>query len=316
MLCALVLMASALVPLSAAAVVGPSPSLAQIMLPAPGGYTGQRSTVLSGSFTSQNLSSTWGTRSAEAQKALEQDGFVDGYGIAVVDEAAQRALIEYIVAFAGGQGAMDWLSYAQAGDKADPTYQHADSISGIDSYYGEHNVYPSHDVSDAFVFVKGNDLFVVGFESTRDDVLNLAISRAKNQYDSAPNSTIPTSQWPENFKTPASSQGTASPGTALALGGLIGAVFILALVVGMIWLVVALVRRSRPRPTAPDDGTWSAVQMSPDGGTSSAVHMSPDGGYWWDGHGWRDAAHEVPATAQRSADGHFWWDGRQWRPVV
>jgi hypothetical protein len=304
MLCALVLMSSAMIPLSAAAVVSPSPSLAQIMLPAPGGYTGQRSTILSGSFTSQNLSSGWGTKSAEAQTALEQDGFVDGYGITVVNEASQRALIEYIVAFAGGQGAMDWLSYAEAGDKADPTYQHADSISGIDSYYGEHNVYPSHDVSDAFVFVKGNDLFVVGFESTQDDVLNLAISRAKNQYDSAPNSTIPTAQWPENFKTPASSQSAQSQDTASALGGLIGDVLILALVVGLIGLVVALVRRSRPRPTAPDGGTWSAVQLS------------PDGGYWWDGQAWRDAAHEVPATAQRSADGHFWWDGRQWRPVA
>jgi hypothetical protein len=304
MLCALVVMASAMLPLSAAGDVSPSPSLAQIMLPAPGGYTGQRSTVLSGSFTSQNLSSVWGTRSADAQKALEQDGFVDGYGIAVVDEAAQRALITYIVAFAGGQGAMDWLSFAEAGDKADPTYQHADSISGIDPYYGEHNVYPSHDVSDGFVFVKGNDLFVVGFESTQDDVLNLAISRAKSQYDSAPNSTIPPAQWPENFKTPASSQGAASPDIAIAFGGLVGDAVILVLVVGVILLVVALVRRSRPRPTAPDGGTWSAV------------HLSPDGGYWWDGHGWRDAAREVPATAQRSPDGHFWWDGRQWRPVV
>ena len=304
MLCALVLVASVLLPFSAAADVSPSPSLAQIMLPAPGGYTGQRSTVLSGSFTSQNLSSVWGTRSADAQKALEQDGFVDGYGIAVVDETAQRALITYIVAFAGGQGAMDWLSFAMAGDKADPTYQHADSISGIDPYYGEHNVYPSHDVSDAFVFVKGNDLFVVGFESTQDDVLNLAMSRAKNQYDSAPNSSIPPAQWPENFKTPASSQGGASQGATIAVGGLVGDVVILALVVGVILLVVALVRRSRPRPTAPDGGTWSAV------------HLSPDGGYWWDGHGWRDAAHEVPATAQRSPDGRFWWDGRQWRPVA
>jgi hypothetical protein len=304
MVCALVLVASAMLPLSAAADVRPSPSLAQVMLPAPGGYTGQRSTVLSGSFTSQNLSSGWGTRSAEAQAALEQDGFIDGYGITVVNETAQRALIEYIVAFGGGKGAMDWLSYAEAGDKADPTYQHADSISGIGLYYGEHNVYPSHDVSDAFAFVKGNDFFVVGFESTQDDVLNLAMSRAKNQYDSAPASTIPTAQWPENFKTPASSQDAASQNTAIALGGLIGIVFILALVVGVVWLVVALVRRSRPRLTASDGGTWSAV------------HLSPDGGYWWDGQGWRDAAHEVPATAQRSADGNFWWDGRQWRPVA
>jgi hypothetical protein len=293
-----------MLPLSAAAVVSPSPSLAQIMLPAPGGYTGQRTTALSGSFTSGNLSSEWGTKSADAQKALEQDGFVDGYGLAVVDETARRAVIEYIVAFAGGQGAMNWLAFAEAGDKADPTYQHADSMSGIPSYYGEHNVYASNDVSDAFGFVKGNDFFMVGFESTQDDVLNLAIRRAKNQYDSAPSSSIPPEQWPENFKSPASAQGGASQGTAIALGGLVGDAVILALVVGLIVVAVALVRRSRPRPTAPDGGTWSAV------------HLSPDGGYWWDGHGWRDAAHEVPATAQRSADGHFWWDGRQWRPVV
>jgi hypothetical protein len=302
-LCAVALAASSMLPLSAAAVVSPSPSLAQIMLPAPGGYTGQRTTALSGSFTSGNLSSEWGTKSADAQKALEQDGFVDGYGLAVVDETARRAVIEYIVAFAGGQGAMNWLAFAEAGDKADPTYQHADSMSGIPSYYGEHNVYASNDVSDAFGFVKGNDFFMVGFESTQDDVLNLAISRAKNQYDSAPSSSIPPEQWPENFKSPAA-QSDASQGTAIAFGGLIGDVLILAVVLGLIVAAVALVRRSRPRPTAPGGGTWSAV------------HLSPDGGYWWDGHGWRDAAHEVPATAQRSADGHFWWDGRQWRPVV
>jgi hypothetical protein len=301
---ALVLVAPAMLPLLAAAAPNPSPSLAQIMLPAPSGYSVQTSTVLSGSFTSHNLSSGWGTKAAEAQTALEQDGFVDGYGMTVVDQTAQRGLIEYIVAFAGGQGAMNWLAYAEAGDKADPTYQHADSISGIDSYYGEHNVYPSHDVSDAFVFVKGNDFFVVGFESMQDDVLNLAISRAKNQFDSAPSSSIPAAQWPENAKAPTSSQDTASQGAAFAVGGLMGDVLILAVLIGLIGVVVALVRRSRPRSNAPDGGTWSAVEVS------------PDGGYWWDGQAWRDAAREVPASAQRSADGHFWWDGRQWRPVA
>jgi hypothetical protein len=298
---ALVLVAVAMIPLSAAADVSPSPTLAQVMLPAPSGYTAQTSSALSGSFSSNNLSSTWGAKAPEAQKALEQDGFVDGYGITVVDLTARHALIEYIVAFAGGQGAMDWLSFAAAGDKADPTYQHADSMSGIGTYYGEHNVYPSHDVSDDFAFVKGNDFFVVGFESTQDDVLNLAIRRAKNQYDSAPDSTIPPAQWPENFRSP--TPNATSQDTATALGGLIGDVLILAVVVGLIVAVVALVRRSRPRPTAPDGGNWSAVQLS------------PDGGYWWDGQAWRDATHEVPPTAQRSADLRFWWDGRQWRPV-
>jgi len=299
---ALVLVAGAMLPHSAAASPYPWPSLAQIMLPAPSGYTVQTSTVLSGSFTSHNLSSAWGTKAAEAQRQLEQDGFFDGYGMTVVNQPAQRGLIEYIVAFAGRQGAMSWLAYAEAGDKVDPTYQHADSISGIDSYYGEHNVYPSHDVSDAFVFVKGNDFFVVGFESTQDDVLRLAISRAKNQYDSAPASSIPASQWPENQPVITPAQG--SPDAGFGFGGLVGGVLIVALLVGLISVVVARARRSGPRPTPPEGGTWSAVELS------------PDGGYWWDGQAWRDATHDVPATAQRSADGHFWWDGRQWRPVA
>jgi len=264
-----------MLPLSAAATPNPSPSLPQIMLPAPSGYTAQTSSVLSGSFSSRNLSSAWGAKAEEAQKALEQDGFVDGYGITMIDLTARHGLVEYIVAFAGGQGAMNWLSYAVAGDKADPTYQHSDSISGIGAYDGEHNLYPSNDVSDSFAFVKGNDFFVVGFESTRDDVLNLAISRAKNQYDSAPNSTIPPAQWPENANAAASPQGAASQDARFAFGALIADAIILALIIGLIGVVVAWVRRSRPRPTAPDNGTWSAAELS------------PDGRYWWDGKEWR-----------------------------
>jgi hypothetical protein len=247
------------------------------MLPAPSGYTAQTSSALSGNFTSHNLSSAWGTKAAAAQTALEQDGFVDGYGITVVNHTVHHRLVEYIVAFAGGQGAMNWLSFAEAGDKADPTYQHSDSISGIDSYYGEHNAYPSNDVSDAFVFVKGNDFFVVGFESTQDDVLNLAITRAKNQYDSAPNSTIPAAQWPENAKAASASQG-ASQDAAFALGGLIADAIIALLVVGVILLVVGLVIRFRRGRTL-----TAAVPLEMPAG----VQISPDGGYWWDGEQWR-----------------------------
>jgi hypothetical protein len=274
---ALMLAASLTLPISAAAAPNPSPSLAQIMLPAPSGYTAQTSSALSGSFASHNLSSAWGTRAAEAQNALEQDGFVDGYGITVVNHTVHHAVIEYIVAFAGGQGAMNWLSFAEAGDKADPTYQHADSISGIDSYYGEHNVYPSHDVSDAFVFVKGNDFFVVGYESTQDDVLSLAITRAKNQYDSAPNSTIPAAQWPENAKAATASQG-ASQDAGFALGSPIGDAIIALLVVGVIRLVVGMVIRYRRARTLK-----AAIPLEMPAG----VQMSPDGGYWWDGEQWR-----------------------------
>src|SRR5712691_13015630 len=267
---ALVIAASSMLPMSAAAAPNPSPSLAQVMLPAPSGYTAETSSAISGSFASHNLSSAWGTKAAEAQSALEQDGFVDGYGITVVNHTIHHRVIEYIVAFAGGQGAMNWLSFAEAGDKADPTYQHSDSISGIASYYGEHNVYPSQNVSDAFVFVKGNDFFVVGYESTQDDVLSLAITRAKNQYDSAPNSTIPAAEWPENAKAATASQG-ASQGAGFALGGLIADAIIALLVVG----VVIRYRRAR---------TLTAAIPSE---MPAGVQISPDGGYWWDGEQWR-----------------------------
>src|SRR5713101_5421934 len=82
---ALALAASSMLPMSAPAAPNPSPSLAQIMLPAPSDYTAETSSAISGSFDSHNLSSAWGTRAAEAQTALEQDGFVDGYGITVVN---------------------------------------------------------------------------------------------------------------------------------------------------------------------------------------------------------------------------------------
>ncbi len=274
---ALVVAAWSMLPMSAAAAPNPSPSLAQVMLPAPGGYTAETSSAISGSFASHNLSSAWGTKAAEAQTALEQDGFVDGYGITVVNHTIHHRVIEYIVAFAGGQGAMNWLSFAEAGDKADPTYQHSDSISGIASYYGEHNVYPSQNVSDAFVFVKGNDFFVVGYESTQDDVLSLAITRAKNQYDSAPNSTIPASQWPENAKAATASQG-ASQDAGFALGGLIADAIIALLAVGVILLLVGMVIRYRRARTL----TAAIPSEMPAG-----VQISPDGGYWWDGEQWR-----------------------------
>jgi len=274
---ALVIAASSMLPMSAAAAPNPSPSLAQVMLPAPSGYTAETSSAISGSFASHNLSSAWGTKAAEAQTALEQDGFVDGYGITVVNHTIHHRVIEYIVAFAGGQGAMNWLSFAEAGDKADPTYQHSDSISGIASYYGEHNVYPSQNVSDAFVFVKGNDFFVVGYESTQDDVLSLAITRAKNQYDSAPNSTIPAAEWPENAKAATASQG-ASQDAGFALGGLIADAIIALLAVGVILLLVGMVVRYRRARTP----TAAVPSEMPAG-----VQISPDGGYWWDGEQWR-----------------------------
>lgn len=286
-------------PLSAAATPSPSPSLDHLLLPAPIGYTQVATPTLHGRFSSQDYSANWGTKATEAQKTLEQDGFVDAYGLTWLERPTQHVLVEFVIAFAGGKGAKHWLDYSNAFDLADPTYQHADSVSGIDSpYYGEHNVYPSHDVSDAFAFVKGNDMFVVGYESTQDDVLDLARALAKTHYDSAPSSTIPPAQWPENIKAPS---GLA----AIPTGNVITAVLIVALIVGVIGVYAALVRRSwepsaAPAPEAPGWGT---------------VLLSPDGRFWWDGQAWRDSTHEVPPFAQHSDDGLYWWDGLSWRPV-
>ena len=292
LLCALLIAAGALQPIAAFAIPIPSPSLSEILLPPPSDYAESGANApFHGSFTSSVYATAWGTKAAEAHTALEADGFVEGYGFTWINQLDKRALIEFVVAFAGGQGARNWLTFAEAGDKADPTYQHADTASGIDPYYGEHNAYPSHDVSDAFAFVKGNDFFVIGFESTQDDVLNLAQTRAKNQYNAAPDSTIPRDQWPENAKATASPRSTGFPAG--------GYVFVAALLIGLLAVVVVFARQSRHR----------GATMSGD------VQMSPDGASWWDGQKWHDAQQEVPFTARRSPDGAFWWDGQRWRPV-
>lgn len=295
--CALAIAAGALQPITAAAVPIPSPSLSQILLSPPSGYTELTSSTIHGSFGSEVYSWSWGSRSAEVKRTVEDDGFVRGYGMTWVNQLDKRALVELVIAFSGGLGARNWLSYAEAADKVDPTYQHADTLTGIDTYYGDHNVYPSHDVSDSFVFVKGNDYFVVGLESTQDDNLNLAITRARDQYDSAPGSTIPSGQWPENEKSAPSDAG------ASGAGGAIAEVLIGALMIGLIGGLVFLVRRPRRPPAVAAGPGWAAVRLS------------PDGRFWWDGQAWKDSTHEAPPFAQHSSDGLYWWDGSKWRPV-
>jgi hypothetical protein len=296
-LCALAVFATALLPVTAATFPSPAPSLDHLLLAPPSGYSAlDTKTVFSGRFTAHDLAATWLAKSAEVEQVLVRDGFVDGFGGFWVDEPAHRALIEYVIAFSGGNGARSWLSDGVALDKADPAYQYADVLPGVDTYVGEHLVYPSNDVFDGFLFVKGNDLFAVGFESRQDDVLGLTIAQARSQYDSAPDSTIPRTQWPENAGAGSPRADTSTDSTAFAFGGFIGVVLVLALIAGLIVVVVTRVRR------------WAAS------GTA-AIHLTSDGRYWWDGQFWRDSQVEVPPTATRSADGSSWWDGRQWRPV-
>ena len=303
------------IPLSvAAATPSPSPSLDSVLLAPPTGYTELTASPFHGEFNASDYAQASDSANASAiEDTLKHDGFVDGYGKTWIQESSAHVLLLGVLAFTGGKGAHDWLLAAEAGDKKDPSYVKADSIDGIGTYYGGHFSYAdTKTVGDAFSFVKGNDVFLVAAVSTKDDVLSLAQTTTKNQYDQAPEQTIPSALWPENAST--------SSGSNAALGfGIIGGIVIVVVVLAIVFIA----RARRPRvvpamaggvygpPGMVDYGSAAAPQAA-----AGAVQMSPDNNYWWDGQAWRDAAKEVPPTAQRSSDGTLWWDGRTWRPVA
>jgi hypothetical protein len=288
--------------LSVAAASSPSPDLAQILVAPPSGFTQVTVATLHGHFTAETFGTTYGTQAGEAANALTHDGFVDGYGMTWYQASTGRALVEFVIAFEGGKGARSWLLYEQASDQNEQHYQHADSMAGIDPYYGVHLTDPSSNlVGDAFSFVKGNDMFGVGFVSPTDDVLDLAVTQAKSQYDSAPSQTIAPAQWPEN-SVAGSLQSLSPPLSSLLL------------ILVAFGLVAILVSRSRRRVAVPAQAGHAPAhhQPPPPGGL---VQLAPDGNTWWDGHTWRDSLHEAPPFAQRSTNGRLWWDGLRWRPV-
>lgn len=288
-LCAAPILAIVFLPVTAAAEYRPTPSLDHVLLPPPPGYTEQSLIDFPhGHFTIHDYAVTYGPKIAEVEIVMKQDGFVDGFSTLWIQQVTQHGMIEWVIAFSGERGARSFLSYIDTASKEDPAYQHAISITGMDQFLGEHDVYASGSVADSFAFVKGNDLFVVGFLSTKDDVLDLTMSYAKNLYDSAPALTIPREQWPEN-----GGNGN-TPEPAFAWGGFTVFVLGLAVVAGLIGLAVVAIRRMQPPAAEP---------------------LTSDRRYWWDGKFWRDSLMEAPPTAKRSADGHFWWDGRQWRPI-
>jgi len=285
----------ALAPLvAAAATPAPSPSVEQVLAAPPAGFTEVTSAAIHGHFTAHDYASNAeASKQTNVENTLNHEGFVDGYGKTWVHNAAQHVLVEEVFAFTGARGARNWLNAAEVGDKGNPTYQHADSITGIDPYYGEH-IYDktSKLYGDAYAFAKGNDVLVVGVVSTKDDALTEATAQTRSQYSSAPDQTIPSSDWPEN---------KVSGLSAVDAGKIAAEVAIALLVAGVVAFVLLRRRRSSspmPMPVA------------------AAVQLSPDGNFWWDGQAWRDAAHDVPPSAQRSADGAFWWDGRTWRPIT
>lgn len=276
----------------------PSPSLDQVLISPPAGYTELTSSQLHGQFDAHGWATTVATGSdaAATENTLKHDGFVDGFGKTWAQPGAGRALIEAVMAFNGGQGARKALTALEASDKADVSYKHADTVPGIDSYYGAHlEDSATSTYGDLFVFLKGNDVFFVILASQKDDVLTLASIQAKAQYDAAPAITIPTSQWPENVSR------TSFP--VAAIGAVAGVLVVVGVVVG----ILALRRRvASPIPVAAG-AAYGAV--------TAALQFSQDGNYWWDGQAWRDASREVPPSAQRTSDGTLWWDGRTWRPV-
>jgi hypothetical protein len=272
-----------------AATPSPSPSLDGLLAAPPAGFAELTTAELHGAhFTASDWAST-----ADASKqsgivnTLNHDGFVDGYGNTWVSQSAQHVLVEAVFAFTGGRGAHDWLTATEAADKKDPTYVRADTTSGLGTYYGAHIADAAGKTfGDVFSFVKGNDFFVVGVVSTKDDALAQATSQATSQYSTAPAQTIPSDQWPEN-------------NVAHNVGAFAGWVIVAILAIAVAAIAAVVRRRRRP-----------AVASAPAG-----VQLSPDGSFWWDGQAWRDAAREAPPFAQRSADGALWWDGRAWRPV-
>jgi hypothetical protein len=289
--------ALALLPLGVAAAT-PSPTLDTVLAAPPSGFVELTTATFHGSFNAHDYATVSDPTKASAIEAtMTHDGFVAGYGKTWVQQAAGHALLEAVIAFNGGTGARSWLTQAEAGDKSDPSYTHADSMTGIDPYYGGHFKYAtSNTVGDFFSFVKGNDVFLLGFVSQKDDVLNMAVAQAKSQFDAAPSETIPPAQWPENVSH-------GSTNVALFIVPLIVIVVLIALAA-----VVVMRRRSNPAMVPAAMGT-SAM------GTPAAIQMSPDGKYWWDGQGWKDTEQVIPTNAQRSGDGQSWWDGRGWRPV-
>src|SRR6266508_1339002 len=263
LICAAAISLLALGPISASASPTPSPTLDTLLTAPPGGYTELTASPFHGKFTAHDYAQASDSSKADQiEQTLMRDGFVDGYGMTWIHQASQHALVEAVIAFTGAKGAKSWLISAEAGDKADPTYDHAVSISGISPYYGGHFKYSSSNtIGDVFSFVKGNDVFIVGFVSTRDDILSLATQQTKTQYDSAPKETIPSSQWPEN----ASSAG-AFPVLAVGIVGILivlAVVAVLALTMrrrgamapAMAGMQGAIAAPSRCRPTATTGGT-------------------------------------------------------------
>jgi hypothetical protein len=203
-------------------------------------------------------------------KALNDDGFVAGYGRSWTAESDGRALVEIVVAFSGGRGARRWLTTSEAMARSDQYYSGAIVISGLGPYAGVRYADPkAPSYADVVMFVKGNDFFLVGFLSQSATLGEAAATQSKLQYDFAPAASIPPSRWPENAGP--------SPRLPVPLVAAIAGSGILVAATAVV--VVMLVVRRRDAATVSGSIPADAIR-------------SGDGKLWWDGKEWRP----VPPT--------------------
>ena len=192
--------AALLLPVSVAAAPAPKPHLSEILAEPPSdGYVEVQAHtpgVLEGPFDAGEYASIGGADYGTTFLALRNDGFIAGYARAWVQQSPSRVLVEIVVAFSGGTGARAWLQQSEQADLADPTFRHSISVDGIDTYYGARMSDSSSYFADAFLFVKGNDGFLVSTISGLDDLGDSAAQQTRVQYRRAPAYTIPPSGWP------------------------------------------------------------------------------------------------------------------------
>ena len=152
--------------------------------------------ILEGPFDAGTYASIGGIDMQSTINTLAKDGFISGFGRAWVQQSPSRVMVEIVVAFTGGDGAKQWLQQSQDADMTDPTFQHSITVDGIETYYGARMSDSSSYFADAFLFVKGNDGFLVSTISSVDDLGDSAAAQTRVQYRHAPPYTIPPSGWP------------------------------------------------------------------------------------------------------------------------
>lgn len=270
--------------LPAAAPVLAATDVSQLLAPAPAADWVARepsAADLVGPITAKSYS-TW-TNDTTSERALQKDGFITGYGLAWEQKVTQDYLAEFVLEFRTPDGATSWYNGLKLYDQTSKYYQ-----KDIPTVSTAHSVGVEWKFSDgsrefAIEFAKGNLFFDVTMDADTNDLGATTKAQAQTMFDGAPDmvSVAATNPLP-------GVSGTAIGLALIALCGLVAGV------------ILVLIRTSRRPALAP------AV-------AGGGLQMSPDGAYWWDGVQWRNAAADIPPTAQRSPDGHYWWDGRTWR---